>query len=62
MRIESWYIPRSRPTFLLVNKKGFYVPQVPPGLGVPSARVTAGAITMLIYPYDIASRLGPPPN
>jgi hypothetical protein len=55
---SSWYIPRQRPTFLLVDSGEPWLSQLPSGLGPPAASYAVGAIRMYIYPYDIASRLG----
>ncbi len=58
--VPTWYIPQRRSTFLLVNSQELWVSQLPSGLGRPLAVHRFGAITMFLYPYDIASRLGPP--
>lgn len=57
--IPSWYVPRQRRTFLLVNREELWVHKLPSGLGKPIASYTFGAVSMYIYPYDIASRIGP---
>jgi hypothetical protein len=57
--IPSWYVPRQRRTFLLVNSEELWVSTLPSGLGKPLATYTFGPISMYIYPYDIASRIGP---
>ena len=62
MRTPSWYAPKSQRSFLLVDPAETYVVTLPRGLGNPTASYSLGAITMYVYPYDIASRLGPPPN
>jgi hypothetical protein len=58
-RVPSWYVPRKRRTFLLVDPGSLYVVALPAGLGQPIASVPIGPLSMYIYPYDIASRLGP---
>jgi len=62
MRTPSWYVPMPRHTFLLVDPDQLYVTSLPPGLGPPIASYSIGPIAMYVYPYDIASRLGPAPN
>lgn len=62
MRTPAWYVPRPRHTFLLVDPGQLYVVTLPGGLGKPIASYTIGPIHMYIYPYDIASKLGPAPN
>jgi hypothetical protein len=57
--VPSWYVPGERHTFLLVDSEELWVRALPAGLGKPLAAYAIGAITMYIYPYDIASRLGP---
>jgi hypothetical protein len=59
MRVPSWYVPRRRRTFLLVDREEAWVGSLPSGLGKPLAGYDLGAMQMYIYPYDIASRLGP---
>lgn len=62
MRTPSWYVPQRRHTFLLVDPNNLFVTALPPGLGPPIANYTIGPIQMYVYPYDIASRLGPGSN
>jgi hypothetical protein len=62
MRIASWYRPHPGRTFLVVNPTGAFVVHEPAGLGPPVARYRAGALVVLVYPYDIASRFGPAPT
>jgi hypothetical protein len=62
MRTPSWYVPKPRHTFLLVDPSETFVVTLPRGLGNPIASYALGTIMMYVYPYDIASRLGPPPN
>jgi hypothetical protein len=59
--VPSWYVPRQRHTFLLVDSEEDWIRALPRGLGPPLASDTIGAVHMYIYPYDIASRLGPAP-
>jgi hypothetical protein len=54
--IRSWYVPRERRTFLLVEANGVDLASVPPGLGKPLASYSFESMRMYIYPYDIASR------
>jgi hypothetical protein len=62
-RIPSWYSARPQRTFLLANPKEEYLYVVPPGLGPPLATyVFPDSTRMYVYPYNIASRLGPAPN
>jgi hypothetical protein len=62
--VPSWYVPRQERTFLLVDSSEAWVKSLPSGLGRPLASyaITPGTIRMYIYPYDIASRLGPAPS
>ena len=55
----SWYVPRQRRTFLVVNSQEVWVKTLPSGLGKPIASYNFGPISLYVYPYDIASRLGP---
>jgi hypothetical protein len=57
--VPSWYVPRQRRSFLLVDGEEGWIRSLPSGLGRPLAVYPIGAIRMYIYPYDIASRLGP---
>jgi hypothetical protein len=57
--IPSWYVPQQRRTFLVVNSQEVWVKTLPSGLGKPLASYTFGSISLYVYPYDIASRLGP---
>jgi hypothetical protein len=58
--ISTWYQPHPgiARSFLLTDQALPFVPAPPPGLGRPSSVYHAGAITMYVYPYDIASRMG----
>lgn len=62
MRAPSWYVPARRHTFLLVDSTEGWLSTTPPGLGRPIASYAFGTVQMLIYPYDIAERLGPLPD
>ena len=61
-RVPSWYLPQQRHTFLLVDPASQYVVTLPAGLGPPLESLSIGPMQMYIYPYDIASRLGPAPD
>jgi hypothetical protein len=61
-RVPSWYVPQQRHTFLLVDPASQYVVKLPAGLGPPLESFSIGPMQMYIYPYDIASRLGPAPD
>jgi hypothetical protein len=63
-RVPAWYAPdpKQHHTFLLVDKWEQWVGGLPPGLGPPLASRSFGTMTMYIYPYDIASRMGPAPD
>jgi hypothetical protein len=58
--VPSWYRPRQRHTFLLIENNGVDLSALPEGLGKPLAAYAFESMRMYIYPYDIASRLGPP--
>jgi hypothetical protein len=57
--VPSWYVPQQRRTFLLIDANEREIVPVPGGLGKPLAVYTFESMRMYIYPYDIASRLGP---
>jgi hypothetical protein len=59
--VPSWYTPLRRRSFLLVKDEEEWVGSLPSGLGKPTAVYNFGALHMYVYPYDIASRLGPSP-
>jgi hypothetical protein len=61
-RVPSWYEPHQRRTFLLVDSTEMYLPALPRGLGEPIATATFGPVSMYVYPYDLAARMGPPVN
>ncbi len=58
-RVGSWYVPQRRHTFLLVDSSESWLDTLPTGLGRPLADYSFGSVRMLVYPYDIASRIGP---
>jgi hypothetical protein len=60
--VPSWYVPRQRRTFLLVEAKGVDLNAAPANLGKPLAVYAFESMKMYIYPYDIASRFGPAVN
>jgi hypothetical protein len=55
--VPSWYVPKQQRTFLLARHEELGPPE---GFGQPLAVESFGPATMFIYPYDIASRFGPP--
>ncbi len=57
--VPSWYVPAERHTFLLVDGEETWVHTLPAGLGKPLATYAIGAMRMYVYPYDLATRLGP---
>jgi hypothetical protein len=57
-RVPSWYQPKHRRTFLLVDTTEAFLRGLPPGLGEPLAAEGFGPLRMYVYPYDIASRMG----
>ena len=61
MRTASWYRPVHRRSFLLVDPDNVFVTSLPANLGRPLAVHPIGPLTMYVYPYDIASKLGPYP-
>jgi hypothetical protein len=60
--VPSWYVPAQRHSFLLTDPEDPWVSSLPSGLGKPLAVYAIGSMRMYIYPYDIASRLGPEPD
>jgi hypothetical protein len=60
--LAAWYTPSPRETFLLADKAAIAIHTAPPGLGKPIAVYRFGPMSMYIYPYDIATRLGPAQN
>jgi hypothetical protein len=56
----SWYVPHEQRSFLLFDAQERELTPVPEGLGKPVATYSLGGMLLYIYPYDIASRLGPP--
>jgi hypothetical protein len=58
--VPSWYTPRREHSFLLVEAAESFVSSLPPGLGRPLAAYQFGPIQMYIFPYNLASQLGPP--
>jgi hypothetical protein len=60
--ITSWYTPRpNQRSFLIVDPAEAFVQGAPTGLGRPSAVIPLTTVTMYVYPYDIAARLGSAP-
>lgn len=61
--VGSWYTPKRRHTFLIVEPNQFVstsITVLPRGLGRPLAAYRIGPVQMYVYPYDIASKVGPP--
>jgi len=58
-RVPAWYRPERRRTFLLVDRTEIYLSALPGGLGKPIARRAFGPVEVYVYPYDLASRMGP---
>jgi hypothetical protein len=58
-RVPSWYEPKRRRTFLLVDTTETFLPALPEGLGEPLAMGTFGPVQMYVYSYDIASLIAP---
>jgi len=59
--VPSWYVPQPRHSFILVESGESWIASLPRGLGKPLAQYAIGTMHMYIYPYDIASRVGPAP-
>ncbi|HEX4107210.1 MAG TPA: hypothetical protein VHX88_03705 [Solirubrobacteraceae bacterium] len=58
--ITSWYVPRaSTPTFLIADTARPTPSNPVPGLGTPTHVYQISAMTMYVYPYDIAARIQP---
>ncbi len=57
--VPSWYTPTQHRTFLLVDSTESYLPSLPEGLGRPLAVRTFGPTQVYVYPYDVATRIGP---
>jgi hypothetical protein len=62
MRTPAWYRPQPGPSFLLVDPSNLYVTSLPDNLGPPLHTYPLGPVTMYVFPYDIASKLGPYPG
>jgi hypothetical protein len=63
-QISSWYTPRpAERTFLVVDCALAVLNTVgspPANLDKPIATTSIGQLTVFVYPYDIAAKLGPP--
>jgi hypothetical protein len=62
-KISSWYTPEpGKRSFLILDDRQRDAAPSDPGntLGRPERRVRIGQLTVLVYDYDIASRIGPP--
>jgi hypothetical protein len=57
--VPSWYTPARQRTFLLVDSTESYLSSLPEGLGKPLAARTFGPTQVYVYPYDVATRMGP---
>lgn len=62
MRTPAWYRVQPGRSFLLVDPNNLYVTKLPDNLGTPLHVYNLGPVTMYVYSYDIASRLGPYPS
>jgi hypothetical protein len=62
MRTPAWYKPEPRRSFLIVDPNQLYVTSLPSHLGKPLKSYRLGPITVYVYGYDIASKLGPFPG
>jgi hypothetical protein len=56
--VPSWYAPRSRRSFLLVEENGVQLSSPPAVLGKPVAVYAIGRMHMYVYSYDIARQFG----
>jgi hypothetical protein len=56
--VPSWYVPKQRRTFLLIDANEREISAPPANLGKPLAVYAFESMHMYVYPYDIASRLG----
>ncbi len=61
MRTSTWYRPQPGRSFLIVDPSNLFVTSLPDNLGPPLSSYALGPVTMYVYPYDIASKLGPYP-
>jgi hypothetical protein len=61
MRTPAWYRVHRGRSFLIVDPKNLYVTRLPDNLGPPLRTYPLGPVTMYVFPYDIASKLGPYP-
>jgi hypothetical protein len=59
-RVPWWYTPAKRRTFLVVDTDEVFLSALPEHLGKPLAVGDFGPVQMYIYPYDLASVMGPP--
>jgi hypothetical protein len=61
-RADAWYRPRPRTSSYLLLAPGDFdlADRLPPDLPPPARQIRLGAVTMAIYPYDIAAYLHPP--
>jgi hypothetical protein len=61
-RVDAWYRPRRHTASYLVLAPGDFdlADKLPSDLPSPARQVQLGAVTVAIYPYDIAAYLHPP--
>jgi hypothetical protein len=59
--VPEWFAPRRRRTFLLLDRAAGWT-RAPDALGQPIATYALGSLLMLVYSYDIASRIGEAPS
>jgi hypothetical protein len=58
-RVPSWYRPERRRSFILIDSTEAILPSLPAGLGKPLATGSFGPVLMYVYPYDVATHMGP---
>lgn len=63
-RLDAWYVPEAKVRSFYITDNAAPPPQAPqPPAEWQAVRTTGfGSLTVYIYDYDIASRLGPAPN
>ncbi len=58
-RINTWYLPRpGTRSMLIADPAAPGLPSIPPSFGHPLAMAHVGPMTLAVYGFDIASRLG----
>lgn len=59
--IAGWYRPHGQThTFLLTDTSQPFLGSLPATVGHPIASYPIGSLTMYVFPYDVATRIGPP--